>query len=42
MKKKVQQREKVPNFMIEGLKKALSTQTELTPDLETALKEIAN
>jgi hypothetical protein len=42
MKKKVQRQEKVPNFMIEGLKSALSSQTDLTADLETALKEIAN
>lgn len=42
MKKKVQRKEKVPNFMVEGLKGTLSTQTDLSPDLEAALKEIAN
>lgn len=42
MKKKVQRKEKVPNFMIEGLKSALSTQSDLTPDLDTALKLLVN
>lgn len=42
MKKKVQRQEKVPNFMIEGLKNALSTQSDLNTDLEAALLEIAN
>lgn len=42
MKKKVQRQEKVPNFMIEGLKSTLSSQSDLTPDLEAALREISN
>lgn len=42
MKKKVQRKEKVPNFMVEGLKSALSSQTDLTTDLDAALKELAN
>ncbi|HEY0655781.1 MAG TPA: hypothetical protein VGD65_21750 [Chryseosolibacter sp.] len=42
MKKKVQRKEKVPNFMVEGLKNALSSQTDLTTDLDAALKELAN
>jgi hypothetical protein len=42
MKKKVVQKEKIPNFMIEGLKAALSKQTDLAADLESSLKEIAN
>lgn len=40
IKKKVQAREKVPNFMLEGLKNALSSQTDLTTELDTALKEL--
>ncbi|HEY0741734.1 MAG TPA: hypothetical protein VGD40_09735 [Chryseosolibacter sp.] len=40
IKKKVQAREKVPNFMLEGLKNALSSQSDLATDLDTALKEL--
>jgi hypothetical protein len=42
MKKKVQRKEKVPNFMVEGLKSALSSQTDLATDLDAALKVLAN
>ena len=40
MKMKVQRQEKIPNFMIEGLKNALSSQTDLTTDLDAAIKEL--
>ena len=40
MKKKVQRQEKIPNFMIEGLKSALSSQTDLTADLNAAIAEL--
>ena len=40
LKKKVQTGEKIPNFMLEGLKNALSSQPDLTTDLDTALKEL--
>jgi hypothetical protein len=39
IKNKISRSEKVPNFMIEGLKSSLSGTT-LQPELETALKEI--
>lgn len=42
MKKKVQRKEKVPNFMVEGLKSTLATQTDLSTELDAALKELAN
>jgi hypothetical protein len=42
MKKKVQRKEKVPNFMVEGLKNALSKEADLSTDLDNALKELAN
>jgi hypothetical protein len=42
MKKKVQRKEKIPNFMVEGLKSALSTEADLKTDLDNALKELAN
>jgi hypothetical protein len=40
MKKKVQRQEKVPNFMIEGLKNALASQTDVASELDAALKEL--
>ena len=40
MKKKVQRQEKIPNFMIEGLKNALSAQTDLAPELNAAITEL--
>lgn len=40
LKKKVQTGEKIPNFMLEGLKNALSSQPDLATDLDTALKEL--
>ncbi len=42
IKKKVQRQEKVPNFMIEGLKGTLSNQTDLAPELEATLKQLSN
>lgn len=40
IKGKVQRNEKIPNFMVEGLKKSLSAQADLTADVEAALKEL--
>ena len=40
IKKKVSRSEKVPNFMLEGLKSRLS-QTDLAQDLESAIKDIS-
>jgi hypothetical protein len=42
MKKKVQRKEKVPNFMVEGLKNALSSQSDLTTEVDSVLKQITN
>jgi cell fate (sporulation/competence/biofilm development) regulator YlbF (YheA/YmcA/DUF963 family) len=41
IKGKIRRQEKVPNFMIEGLKKSLS-KSDLTPTLDKALAEIQN
>jgi hypothetical protein len=42
MKKKIQRKEKIPNFMIEGLKGALASEVDLKADLDSALNELAN
>jgi hypothetical protein len=41
IRNKIQRNEKIPNFMIEGLKKSLSTETDLSVEIDAALKELA-